>query len=51
MNSKNTRVKKVCKDVITKAAYGMAVVDANTSCPLAGYQPKEPKSMKKLRKF
>ena len=51
MNLKNTTVKKVCKDVITKAAYGMAVMDANTACIMIGYQPKEPESMKKLRKF
>ncbi|MDO4337217.1 MAG: cyclic lactone autoinducer peptide [Eubacteriales bacterium] len=25
--------------------------DANTSCPFLGYQPKLPKSVKKLRKF
>ena len=51
MKLKNTELKKVCNKVLKKAAYQMAVIDANTSCPLAGYQPEEPKSMKKLRKF
>lgn len=28
-----------------------ASMEANTACPFIGYQPKEPKAVKKLRKF
>lgn len=39
------------KKVIEEIAIKVATVDANMACPCISYQPKQPKSMKKLRKF
>lgn len=43
--------KKTVKKVIEEIAIKVAIADANTACPCISYQPKQPKSMKKLRKF
>lgn len=47
----SNKLKKMCSKVVVKAAYKMAILDANTACPCVGYQPKIPKSVKQLRKF
>ena len=44
-------VMTVVKKVIIELAKKNAVMEANTSCPAIGYQPKEPQAVKKLRKF
>lgn len=46
---KNT--KKSFTTVIEKIAFKIAAEDANSACPCISYQPKLPKSVKKLRKF
>ena len=46
MNFKNYILKKVEK-LTRKEVEKMA----NTACPMVNYQPKEPKQIKKLRKF
>lgn len=43
--------KKGVGRVIAKIAKKSASVEANTACTLWGYQPKEPKQVKALRKF
>lgn len=43
----NRAWKKVVADVAKKAAS----IEANSTCVIWGYQPKEPKELKKLRKF
>lgn len=48
---KTIEKKKFLRRVVEKAAYKMAALEANTACPCIGYQPKEPKAVKKLRKF
>lgn len=48
---KKNKVKTICNKALVKAAYKMASLDANTACPLIGYQPELPKAVKKLRKF
>lgn len=45
------RITKIVKKVIVNMAKRSAVVEANTTCPCINYQPKEPQSVKKLRKF
>jgi len=41
----------ICMKAMSFAAMFCAVFIANTVCPLAGYQDKEPESVRKLRKF
>lgn len=43
--------KKDVEQAIAKIAKKSARVEANTACPFWGYQPKEPKQVKALRKF
>jgi cyclic lactone autoinducer peptide len=43
--------KKGVEKAIVKIARKSASVEANTACPCWGYQPKEPKQVKALRKF
>lgn len=45
------RVLATVKKAVINVAKRSAVMEANTSCPLMGYQPKEPLAVKKLRKF
>lgn len=46
---------RIVKTMVKKAIIGLAkknaTMEANTSCPVIGYQPKEPQAVKKLRKF
>lgn len=44
-------MKKIVRKAIAYVAKKMAFVEANTACPLVGYQPKEPQGVKKLRRF
>lgn len=44
-------MKNVVAAVIAKTAKNMAMKEANSVCTLYFYQPKEPKKLKKLRKF
>lgn len=37
--------------IITEVAKKAAVLEANSTCAFLGYQEKEPKCIKKLRKF
>lgn len=46
-----TSMKTTLKKAIAKAAKKSASIEANTTCPLWGFQPKEPAELKKLRKF
>ncbi len=39
------------KKAVAGIAKRTASMEANTTCPLIGYQPKEPQAVKKLRKF
>ena len=39
------------KKTIVHLAKKSANMEANTACPCVGYQPKEPPTVKKLRKF
>ncbi|MCI8692765.1 MAG: cyclic lactone autoinducer peptide [Lachnospiraceae bacterium] len=48
---KMERVKKRVEQVIAQIAKRSASVEANTACSFLGYQPKEPKQVKSLRKF
>lgn len=43
--------KKGIEQAIAKIAKKSASVEANSACPCWGYQPKEPKQVKALRKF
>lgn len=42
---------KMTKKLIETLAIKVAISDANAACPCINYQPKMPKSVKKLRKF
>ena len=44
-------ITRVVKKAIVNMAKRSAVVEANTTCPCINFQPKEPQSVKKLRKF
>lgn len=44
---KEKRLKKIIEKIAVKAAKE----DANTACPFLTYQPVQPSSVKKLRKF
>lgn len=48
MQLKMTRALKIA---IVNMAKKSATMEANTACPLMNYQPREPKTVKKLRKF
>lgn len=50
MKNKELFLKKV-ETTIAGMARRAAGMEANTTCPLWGYQPKEPQEIKKLRKF
>lgn len=43
--------KKVVRKLIETIAIKVAIADANATCPCINYQPKMPKTVKKLRKF
>lgn len=43
--------KKRIEKAVANAARKSASVEANTTCPCWGYQAKEPKQVKALRKF
>ncbi len=45
------RITRIVKKTIVNMAKRSAVVEANTTCPCINFQPKEPQSVKKLRKF
>lgn len=47
---KETKVKKLGAIVVTMAKIS-AKIEANTACAFLGHQIKEPKGVKKLRKF
>lgn len=42
---------KMTKRLMEAIAIKVAMADANAACPCITYQPKLPKSVKKLRKF
>lgn len=44
-------IKTVVKKAIVSMAKKSASMEANTTCPCLGYQPREPQAVKKLRKF
>ncbi|MGN0386659.1 MAG: cyclic lactone autoinducer peptide [Lachnospiraceae bacterium] len=44
-------VKQRFEKAVVKIARKYASVEANTACSCWGYQPKEPKQVKALRKF
>ncbi len=44
-------IKTAVKKAIVNMAKKSASMEANTTCPCLGYQPKEPQAVKKLRKF
>ena len=48
---KKDKTKRNIKKLIVNVAKKVAVVEANTTCPYFGYQEKESKQVKKLRKF
>lgn len=48
-NKKN--VMKVAESVVARLAKKTAGIEANTACPILGYQSKEPQKVKELRKF
>jgi len=45
------KIRTIVKKALVELARKNATLEANTSCPLIGYQPKEPQAVKKLRKF
>lgn len=45
------KMKKTVKKIIADLAKKSACMEANTACPCMNFQPKEPQSVKKLRKF
>lgn len=50
MQNKNSLEKKLAT-MVAGVLKKFATMEANTTCPLLGYQPKEPQNVKKLRKF
>lgn len=46
----SNKVQKYSKFAVGKLAKVVATRDANTTCPLLGYQPKLPDAVKKLKK-
>ena len=53
LRRRNERMKKEkrLRKIIEKIAIKAAKEDANTACPFLTYQPVQPPSVKKLRKF
>lgn len=47
----NAEIKTTVKKTIAYLAKKSANMEANTACPCIGFQPKEPQTVKKLRKF
>lgn len=45
------KIKTTVKKTIAYLAKKSANMEANTACPCIGFQPKEPQTVKKLRKF
>ena len=45
------KIKTKVKKTIAYLAKKSANMEANTACPCIGFQPKEPQTVKKLRKF
>ncbi len=45
------RISRTVKETIVHMAKKSARLEANTACTCLNYQPKEPVSVKKLRKF
>lgn len=45
------RISRMVKETIVHMAKKSARLEANTACTCLNYQPKEPVSVKKLRKF
>lgn len=45
------KITTIVKRTIAYLATKSASMEANTTCPCIGYQPKEPQAVKKLRKF
>ena len=45
--AREKKIKKIFEEIAIK----VSTLDANIACPCISYQPKQPKSMKKLRKF
>ena len=51
MREEEKAMKKAVAKTIAKAAKKTAAKSANSTCLFYFYQPKEPKAVKKLRKF
>lgn len=45
------KIHRTMEKMIVKVATKAAGIEANTACWFYSYQPKEPKDLKKLRKF
>lgn len=45
------KISKILAKAIANAAVKAAGIEANSTCKFFSYQPKEPKDLKKLRKF
>ncbi len=45
------KITTTVKKTIAYLAKKSARMEANTTCPCIGFQPKEPQAVKKLRKF
>ena len=45
------QIVSVLEKLVIKVAKSSAEIEANTACLWFGFQPKEPESLKKLRKF
>lgn len=45
------KITRNAKKAVADMAKKSAKMEANTACPCMNYQPKEPQTVKKLRKF
>lgn len=45
------KIYRALEKMIANVAIKAASIEANTACRLYSYQPKEPKELKRLRKF
>lgn len=45
------KIERIVKKTIAHMAKKSARLEANTACTCLNYQPKEPRSVKKLRRF
>ena len=45
------KITRTLKKIVTNMAPKSASMEANTACPCMNFQPKEPQTVKKLRKF